>query len=235
MSQSFAITPPWYWRVRRFCLSPDLHYSYPAGTGTPSVATVLATPEFDPGSNWPHAEHPQQGSTAPTGNDYNGLTTEPMAHRHVNDPYSYTAPHHPPTQPTGEHLTGGQQTVNHQLRQLRLHAGPGTPQHCWVNPSPLIPSRQSSPQTQTPWQHRSPRTNHPTLLCGHMLWDFQSGHEHGSARYQPLHKLTPCRRRSQTNPAHHQTTEIDSPADKTSGRHRRPSSRLARLMLDDDA
>src|SRR5699024_10794177 len=178
-------------------------------------------------SHWPHAEHPQQDSTAPTGNDYNGLTTEPMAHKHVNDPYSYTAPHQTPAQPPLEPLAVGHPMVNHQC-QLRLHAGLETPQHYWATPTP---------QTQTLWPHRSPRTNHPTSRCGHTLWDCQSGHEHGSTRYQPLHKLNSCHRRSQTNPAHHQTAEIDSPADKTSGRHRRPSSRLApraRLTIDDD-
>src|SRR5699024_8628601 len=81
----------------------------------------------------------------------------------------------------------------------------------------------------------SPHTNHPTSLCEHTLWDCQSSHEHGSAPHQPLHKLRPCRRRSQTNPAPHQAAESDSPGDKTSDRHRRhPSSRRARLMIDDD-
>src|SRR5690625_5754961 len=95
MSQSFVTTPPWHRRVRRSRLSPDLHHGCLAGTGTPTVATVVATIESAPVSHWSHVEHPQQGSTAPTGNDYNALTTEPRDHKHVNDPYSYTARHQP--------------------------------------------------------------------------------------------------------------------------------------------
>src|SRR5699024_1136721 len=140
---------------------------YLAGTGTPSVATARATTEFDPGSHWPHAEHPQQDSTAPTGNDYNGLTTEPMAHKHVNDPYSYTAQHLPPAQPPLEPLAVCQVKMNHQSHQLRLHAGLETPQHCWVNSLPVTYPRQSSPKIQQSWQHRSPHTNHPTSRCEH--------------------------------------------------------------------